>query len=206
MKKFVIPLARQYGCGGRTVSKMVADKLGIKYYDKELINIAAEQNGVDGEFYKNFDEKAGTKFASMFSMSSANSYFIPIYNDIQINYKLFYTQADIIKEVAKEPCIIVGRCADYILRDEENVINVFLHANIECRKKRLVEKYGVKDKNISKTIAKADKQRASYYNTYTDLTWGDVKNYNLTINTSHLTLEQVADVIVEYVRKYLSND
>ena len=139
MKKFVITLARQYGCGGRTVSKMVADKLGIKYYDKELINIAAEQNGVDGEFYKNFDEKAGTKFASMFSMSSANSYFIPIYNDIQINDKLFYTQADIIKEVAKEPCIIVGRCADYILRDEENVINgqksaegygIFLHCGL----------------------------------------------------------------------------
>lgn len=205
-KKIVITLARQYGCGGRTVSRMVAEKLGLNYYDKDLINLAAERNGVDSEFYKHFDEKAGVKFASMFSMSSPNSYFIPVYNDIQINDKLFYTQADIIKKAAEESsCIIVGRCADYVLRDMPNVINIFLHANLECRKKRLVEKYGVTDKNIDKVIAKADKQRAAYYNTYTDLEWGDVKNYNLTINTSHLTLEQVADIIVTYVKVYMSN-
>ena len=205
MAKTIITLARQYGCGGRTVSRIVAEKLGLNYFDRDLITMAAEKNGVDSDFYKNFDEKAGVRFASMFSMSAPSGYFMPIYNDIQVNDKLFYTQAKIIKKVAEESCIIVGRCADYVLRDEPNVIKIFLHANLECRKKRIVEKYGVADKNIEKVIAKADKQRANYYNTYTDLTWGDIANYNLTINTSGLTLEQVADIIVEYVKVYNSN-
>lgn len=199
---YIITIARQYGCGGRAVGRKLAEKLGVDYYDNELIRLAAEQNGVDEAFYREFDETAGSKLASMFSYSTpGGGYFLPLYNDLMVNDKLYYTQANIIKNVAKKPCVIVGRCADYILKDEPNIVKVFLHADLETRKDRIINKYGVEDKNIKKLITKADKRRATYYNTYTDQVWGDVKIYDITLDTSKLSLDMVVDMIYEYLQR-----
>lgn len=200
---FVITLARQYGCGGRTIGKLIADKLGIAYYDTDLIKMAAEKNGVSPEFYKEFDEKATSKFANLFGYSSGvGSFYSATYTDMVINDKVFFAQSEVIKEVAEKPCVIVGRCADYVLDDKPNLVKVFLHADMEARRDRIVNKYGIKDvKNIDKYILKADKRRAQYYNSYTDREWGEVKNYDITINTSRLSLEKVADIIISYLDK-----
>lgn len=199
---FVITIARQYGCGGRTIGKIISEKLGIGYYDTDLIRMAAEKNGVNPEFYKEFDEKAASKFASIFGYSNAvGNFYSPIYQDMLINDKLYFTQSQIIKEVSEKPCVIVGRCADHVLEGKENLVKVFLHADLNTRRDRIVNKYGIVDKNIDKYIAKADKRRASYYNNYTDKIWGSVSNYDITINTSKLSLEKVADIIINFLQE-----
>lgn len=200
---FVITIARQYGCGGRTVGKLVAEKLGINYYDTDLIKLAAEKNGVNPEFYKDFDEKATSKLASMFGYSTGmGSFYSSTYTDMVINDKVFFAQSEVIKEVAENPCVIVGRCADYVLDGKPNLVKIFLHADMDARRDRIVNKYGIKDvKNIDKYILKADKHRAQYYSCYTDKEWGDIKNYDITINTSKFSLEKVAEIILSYLEK-----
>lgn len=204
---FVITIARQYGCGGRTIGRLIAEKLGVDYYDNDLIRLAAEKNGVNPEFYKDFDEKAAGKFASIFGYSSSvGNFYTPLYNEMIVNDKLYFTQSAIIKEVAEKPCVIVGRCADHILEGKDNLVKIFLHADMETRKDRIINKYNITDKNIEKYIAKADKTRAQYYNSYTDKVWGAVSNYDLTLNTSKLGIEQVVDIIIEYLQKLPSKD
>ncbi len=205
---YVITVARQYGCGGRTVGKIVAEKLGIAYYDTDLIKLAAEKNGVNPEFYKEFDEKATSKFASMFGYSTGiGSFYSATYTDMVINDKVYFAQSEVIKEVAEKPCVIVGRCADYVLEGKENLVKIFLHADMAARRDRIVNKYGIKDvKNIDKHIIKADKHRAQYYNSYTDKEWGDIKNYDITLNTSKLSLEKVADIILNYLEQLEDNN
>lgn len=199
---FVITIARQYGAGGRTIGHKLAEKLNIDYYDNALIRKAAEKNGVSEEFYKEFDEKAASKFASIFGYSTPmGGYFMPPYADIIINDKLYYTQSSIIKECADKPCVIVGRCADYVLDGQPNLVKIFLHADLETRRDRIINKYGIQDKKIDKLIAKADKQRAQYYNTYTDKDWGEVTNYDITLNTSRMTIDEIVDVIYDYLQK-----
>lgn len=199
---FVITLARQYGCGGRTVGKILADKLGVSYFDTDIIRLAAEKNGVNPEFYKEFDEKATSRFAGLFGYStSVGSFYSTTYTDMVINDKVFFAESEVIKEVATKPCVIVGRCADHVLEGKENLVKVFLHADMSARRDRIVNKYGIKDvKNIDKYILKADKHRAQYYNSYTDKEWGNIQNYDLTINTSKLSLEKVADIILNYLQ------
>lgn len=199
-KTYIVTLARQYGCGGRIVGKKLAEKLGYNYYDNDLIKMAAKTNGVDENYYRDADEKARSKFSSVFAYGSpTGGYFMPMYSDLVVNDQLFYTQAAIIKEISLNPCVIVGRCADYILRDKTNLVSIFLHANMETRKLRLSERYGIEDKNLDKLITKADKRRATYYNTYTDQQWGDSKRYDLCIDTSRITIDQVVEVITNYL-------
>jgi cytidylate kinase len=196
---FIITISRQYGAGGRTVGKLLAEKLGVKYYDSELIVLAAKKNDVNSEFYKNYDEKVGKFFAGLFYYPSTIGYFSPVMNDVMVNDQLFNTQADIIKEISNEPCIIVGRCSEYILKDKPNLVRLYLYADMESRKKRIVEIYKEDAKNIEKAITKADKQRSSYYNYYTGREWGNPVNYDLCINTSKLTPEQVCNIFLKYL-------
>lgn len=197
---YVITIARQYGCGGRVIGKKIAEKLGIPYYDNELIKMAAKINGVGEEYYKDIDEKARGKFSSIFAYGTPNGgYFMPMYSDLLINDQLFYTQANIIKDIAMNPCVIVGRCADYILNDKPNLVKIYLHANMDTRRSRIRERYGVEDKDLEKIITKADKRRATYYNTYSDQAWGDSRIYDLCIDTSRLAIDQVVDIVYQYV-------
>lgn len=200
MSEYVITIGRQYGSGGRSVGKYLAEKLGVKYYDSELIRLAAEKNEVDSEFYKEADEKASKLFNGFFSFATPTGYYLPIYNDMIVNDALFMTQASIIREAAAQSCVIVGRCSEYILREHPNLVRVFLYADKEDRKKRLVEKYGESEKNVEKVIAKSDRQRSVYYNTYTDGGWGEMGNYDICINTSKLSIEGAAETVLDYIK------
>ncbi|NCA68393.1 MAG: cytidylate kinase-like family protein [Clostridia bacterium] len=190
---YVITIGRQFGSGGRSIGKYIAEKLNIPYYDSELITLAAEKFGLDSDVCKQNDEKSSKALVGLFS-SIPSGYYYPMYNDM-IKDTLFQAQAEIIREVAVKPCVIVGRCSDYILKDKPNVFKVFLYADVESRKKRLIERYGTTEK-LEKLLAKADKQRANYYNYYTDWVWGQKENYDICISTSKLTAAEVGDIII----------
>jgi cytidylate kinase len=204
MKNVIITIGRQYGCGGRTVGQLLADKLGVKYYDNRLISLTAEKSGVSKEYVADFDEKPRKFSSGLFSYGSVGAgNFYPLYDNIAINDKLFLVQSEIIREAANEACVIVGRCADFVLKDKPNLVRVFLYADIEPRKKRIIEKYGEGEdvKNLEKFIMKADKKRAAYYNSYSDGEWGAATNYDLCINTGKIPVDAVADLIIEYAEK-----
>ena len=165
MTNTVITIGRQYGSGGRFVAKKLAEKLGIPYYDKELLTLAAKESGICEEMFEDHDEKPTRSL--LFSLvtglqmrGDAGS----VYMDMPLNHKIFLAQFDTIRNIAaKGPCVIVGRCADYVLRDEKNVVSVFVKADMEDRKARAVKYYNVDPTKAEDVIRKADKQRASYY-------------------------------------------
>jgi cytidylate kinase len=191
--KYIITIGREYGSGGRFIGQKLAEKLGIKFYDQALINKAAEESGLSMAVFKNFDEKRDSIFAATPSMYSY---------DISLGQRVFLAQFDAIKKIAEEDesCVIVGRCADYVLRDMENVCNIFICAPMEEKIKRAVEFYGVKIEKASSVITKRDKKRKTYYNFYTDMDWGKASNYDLCIN-SKLGVENCENVIVTYVKE-----
>ena len=164
----VITIARQYGSGGHEVGEKLAGKLGVPFYDKALIAMAAKKSGLSEEVFADADEKATSSLLySMVMGSYAFGSRIPGINEMPINDKLFIIQSDIIKKAAAEgPCVIIGRCADYILRDFENCLNVFVHADKAARVKRIVGKNLCEAKKAPDFVTKKDKQRASYYNYY----------------------------------------
>lgn len=197
--KHVITISRQFGSGGRVIGYYIAEKLKIPFYDNKLISLAAQENNVSPEVYAAYDEKASKLFGNMVYANPSMGYFSPYIGEMAINDKLFKTQSDIILEKAKEPCVIVGRCSDFVLKKQPNVVNVFLYADLQSRKKRVEEKYEQKFKNTEKQILRIDKQRAHYYSTYTEQEWGNPINYDICINTSKLGIEKVGDFIIEYV-------
>lgn len=196
--EYVITIGRQFGSGGRSIGKYIAEKFGIPYYDSELITLAAEKYGLDSEVCKQNDEKSSKALVGLFS-SIPSGYYYPMYTDI-IKDTLFQAQAEVIKEVAAKPCVIVGRCSDYILKDKPKLFRVFLYADIETRKKRLADRYGTTEK-VEKLLAKADKQRANYYNYYTDWEWGAKENYDICINTTKMTTAEVGELLISILNK-----
>jgi cytidylate kinase len=189
--KYVITIGREYGSGGRFIGRMVAEKLGIDFYDNELIYEACKDSGISPKVFETFDEKTD----GFFSAAGMYSY------DMSLSQKVFLAQFEAIKKIASEKsCVIVGRCADYVLRDMENVCNIFICAPMEEKIKRAVEFYGVKIEKASSVITKRDKKRKTYYNFYTDMDWGKASNYDLCIN-SKLGVENCVNVIVTYVKE-----
>lgn len=170
----VITIGRQFGSGGRYVGRMLAEKLGIPFYDKELLSEAAKQSGICEEIFEDHDEKPTRSLlfnlvTGMQVHGDAGSY----YMDMPLNHKIFLAQFDAIRSIAdKGPCVIVGRCADYVLKDRPNTISVFLKAEMQSKVERAVKYYGVDPQKAEDRIRKADKQRASYYNYYATATWG----------------------------------
>lgn len=192
----VITISRQYGSGGRMVGQLLAERLGIPFYDNELINLAAEKTGLSKECFSNAEEtSASNLLLSLTTLTpSLDSYGLPL------SEKIFLVQSQVIKEVAeKGSCVIVGRSADYVLSDMENCINVFLQADLKDRVERAITEYGLTEKNVENTVIKTDKRRASYYSYFTGLKWGRTENYDLILNTSRMDLEKIADVIEKYV-------
>ena len=187
----VITIGRQFGSGGRYVGRMLAEKLGIPFYDKELLSEAAKQSGICEEIFEDHDEKPTRSLlfnlvTGMQVHGDAGSY----YMDMPLNHKIFLAQFDAIRSIAdKGPCVIVGRCADYVLKDRPNTISVFLKAEMQSKVERAVKYYGVDPQKAEDRIRKADKQRASYYNYYATATWGDVNNYDLCVDTGKLGVE-----------------
>ena len=198
----VITIGRQFGSGGRKVGKLLAEKLDIPYYDKELLAEAAKDSGICQEIFENHDEKP-TRSLLFSLVTGMQMHGDPgsMYMDMPLNHKIFLAQFDAIRRIASEgPCVIVGRCADYVLRDKPNAVSVFVKADIRQRMERAVSLYGVDPAKAEETVRKADKQRASYYNYYATATWGDVNNYDLCVDTGKLGIEGTVELIEQYLR------
>jgi len=196
MAGMIITVGRQYGSGGRYVARLLAEKLDIPFYDKELLAEVAKDSGICKELLEEHDEKNTKSF--LFSMMSGTSMGENgnMYMDMPMNHRIFLAQFDTIRRIADEgPCVIVGRCADYVLRDHENVLNVFIKADQEERIRRIVAYYGVDPLKAEEQLKKADKQRASYYNYYATGNWGDVSNYDLCVDTGAFGITGAVNVI-----------
>ena len=193
MKKRIITISRQFGSGGHSIAKAAAERMGIAFYDNQLITEVARQSGLSEEFIRENEEYAShsNSFLYQLAMSTAGTYGYP-----SVYQKLYEAQTKVIQDIAdKEPCIIVGRCADYILRDREDCLHVFIHAGNEHRAKRILEKYGTTDKTISQRIKDKDNRRRNYYRFHTDREWGVAANYSLALDSGVLGEALCVDII-----------
>ena len=198
MTKTIVTIARQYGSGGRLIGKKLAETLGVPFYDKELIALAAKRSGMSEEVFAKADERASSSLLYSLVMGSYTS----VANTMPINDKLFLLQVNIIQEAAKKgSLVIVGRCADYILRDEPRCLRVFLQAPKEIRVRRAVEEYGVDASKANDIVTKTDKQRGNYYNFYSNRRWGDMQNYDLILDTHMFGLQGSVDLILKAIEE-----
>lgn len=201
-KKVVITIARQYGSGGRTIGEMLANDMGIHYYDKELIKLASEDSGINERLFVNADEKI--KMTKLFKMvkNVYNGQLIPPESDNFVSdNNLFNYQAKVIKQLAEEEsCVIIGRCADYVLKDYDNVLSVFIHAPKDYCMEQAAKKVSMSSKELEKYIAKTDKRRAEYYKFYTGRDWTDARNYDLCLDSSKLGFERCVEEIQAYIK------
>lgn len=188
MKNRVITISREFGSGGRTIGKMTAQALGIPCYDAELIQKIALETG----FHENYIKEAGEYTpGGLLSNIFSNRAYGPTNEDY-----LWKVQYQIIAELAQqEPCVIVGRCADYILRDTAECLKVFIHANMDFRAKRIVEVYGERDTSPEQRLKEKDKRRAAYYRFYTNLHWGQAQNYHITLDSSEIGMDRCSEII-----------
>lgn len=198
----IITITRQYGSGGHDIGKLLAEKLGISFYDKELITLAAKESGFSPEVFEQADEKMTNSL--LYSLSTGlynygNGY--SAMGDLPVNDQLYILQHKIIKEKAeKEAFVVVGRCADYILKEYDNVVKVFVYADLETRAKRAVERQDIDPARARQAVSKADKTRANYYSFYSGQKWGAPENYDLCINSTNLDAGQAVDLIIDYLK------
>ena len=189
-KHIVITISREYGSGGRYIGKLIADKLGIKFYDKEFISKLVEQTGLSEEYIENNEQKremlAGLN----------NGYYVGLDNSDE----LFIKEAELIKELANtESCVIIGRCADFILNDRTDVIKVFIYSKMEDKINRATQIYGINPQDAEKQIKKINKLRANHYKHYTERDWSNYSNYDVCINSDSLGVEKSAELICDMV-------
>jgi cytidylate kinase len=197
----IITIARQFGSGGREIGHKIAEILGVKCYDRDLISLAAEKSGLSEEALHHADEKAASSLLYTLVMSS-NMYHSNVDRfNVPINDKLFCVQSEIIRDIAqRESCVIVGRCADYVLAEYPRVVRVFLYADFENRVKKICAEESISEADARERIVKTDKRRANYYNYYSGQKWGKIDNYDLALSTDKLGPEGTARFIVEYAR------
>lgn len=202
-QKIIITIGRQYGSGGRIIGKLLAEKLGISFYDKEIIEMAAKKSGMSQEAFEKVDETAASSllYSIATSVSMFGNYVSPQV-DLPLNDKLFIIQSEIIKSIAKKgSCVIVGRCADYILKDRSDIINLFIYADKESRKKRAINEYGISPNKVDSYLHKIDKKRSTYYNHYTGEKWGNYLNYHMCLDSSILGVEGTVHMIEEFIKE-----
>lgn len=198
--KYVITISRQFGSGGRAIAQKLATKLSIPFYDKELISIAAKESGISPEVFKDIDETAANSLLYSLSMGMYSFNGPLAMGDLPVNDKLYILQHQIIKELAaKGPCVIVGRCADYVLKENPHCVNVYIYADMEYRKKRAVVVHNIEERRAEPIINKTDKARANYYSFYTGQKWGQPQNYDLCIDSSKLSDDKIVDLICAYL-------
>jgi len=195
----IITIGREYGSGGREIGKALAEKLGISFYDKKIISLAAEKSGLSPEFITSNEQRTSGGIMNTMSVSPHynGGFFSP--HHLPLSETIFISQAQVIRDIAaKESAVIVGRCADYILAGRKNTVNIFIHAPKEDRVRRIMALYALSEADALKAIAKSDKERGNHYFRYTDMKWGKAQNYDLCVNSSLLgiegTVEMIADV------------
>lgn len=197
----IITIGRQYGSAGREIGYKVANDLGIKLYDKEMLDRAAKESGICQELFETHDEKPTNSFLYSLVMDTYSlGYTSGSYTDMPINHKVFLAQFDAIKKIADEgPCILVGRCADYALEEYDNVLSIFIHADLDARIRRIARIYDLTDAKAKDLIQKTDKRRSSYYNYYSNKKWGAADSYDICLDSSLLGIEGTADAIKQLV-------
>lgn len=201
MANKIYTIGREFGSGGREVGEKLAAKLGIKLYDKELLQQAAKDSGFCEEIFENHDEKPTNSFLYSLVMDtySVSGYSAAPFLDMPLNHKVFLAQFETIKKIAeKESCVIVGRCADYALSDNPDCINIFIHADLDVRIKNVSRNLNITENKARDIINKTDKQRASYYNYYTSKKWGYSKSYNLSLDAGKLGTDNCVEMILKF--------
>lgn len=198
----VITIGRQYGSGGRQIGQELAQLYGIKCYDKELLEHAANDSGICKELFENHDEKPTNSFLYSLVMDTYSfGYSSAAFTDMPMNHKIFLAQFDTIKKLAAEgPCVMVGRCADYALADMKNAISIFIHCDLDKRIQRISERHDKTANAAKDMILKTDKSRSSYYNYYTNKKWGEATSYHLCIDSGKFGIEGSVKAIAEAVK------
>jgi len=195
MSKYVITISREFGSGGRLIGKKLAAKLGIPCYDRTIIQKTAERSGLSPEFIARAEERARNRF--QFSVSSIGIGAPALdHSGVPVSHQAFFAQADVIREMAAQgPCVIVGRCSDYVLSEHDGCLKVFIHADFRARVKRCMEEYHLPPEDLEIKVRQMDRGRANYYNYYTGHTWGDMRLYDLTVNSSSAGINGAVDLI-----------
>ena len=196
MKNLIITISRQYGSGGRQIGQQLAKELNIPFYDKEIIDLAAKESGLAADFIRGQEQQLTQSllFSIVTNFTSNSSAFNP--NMLSLSDQVYLAEAKAIRSLAdKGSCVMVGRCADWVLEKDYDVLRVFVCAPIETRCKRAVEEYGDKAENIQKAVQTIDKQRARYCQHYCDKAWEDADNYDLCLNSGTISLDQCVAII-----------
>ena len=200
-KNIIINVGRQLGSGGHDIGRMLALDFAAKYYDRELLNLAAKESGFSEKIFEQNDEKKGF-FRGLFNMGSPHVNSGSLYKSDFSQESLFQFQSDAIRKAAKEgSCVFVGRCADYVLRDFPTVVNIFITASMEYRVEQIMNKQHLDEEAARAFIEKRENQRAEYYNYYTGKKWGHAASYDLCIDSSILGLVETEKIIAEFIRK-----
>ena len=200
-KHIIINVGRQIGSGGRVIAQKLAEKFGCKFYDREILNLAAKESGFSEKFFEQNDEQKGF-FKSLFHLHAPHVGDNNFYNSRFSQESLFLFQCEAIQKAASEgSCVFVGRCADYVLRDMENVVNIFVTANLEERIQRAMERHQCDHDTAQKMIEHGENNRASYYNYYTGKRWGHAAGYDLCVNTSLLGIDKTVEFVAEFIRQ-----
>lgn len=196
MDKYVVTIGREYGSGGRLIGQQLARELDVPFYDRELIALAAKESGLAEEFVQKMEQKITVSFFDNLYMTGY---------ELPLSEQIFLAQCKVIREIAeKSSCVIVGRCADYVLRDSPNCIKIFVHAPIEERMRRVREVYKENHHDLEDYIRRQDKNRASYYNYYTQQKWGKAQNYHLCIDSSigiPAAVHIIKELVTEFTRR-----
>ena len=192
----IITITRQYGSGGRAIGQKLAENIGVEFFDNKLLDIAASQSGIHKSHFENNDEKRPNSLLYLLSTTYGQG-------GVPFDDTVFFAQLNAIQKIAStQSCVIIGRCADYALRDFEGVINVFICAPFELRVKRAVEVYGIEEKHAADYVKQLDKQRTSYYNYYTDKRWGLPSNYHLCLDSSALGIDGSAFLLKQFTEDF----
>lgn len=202
MEHIVVTIARQYGSGGKTVGKMLAKEMEIPWYSRDILKMASEESGISEQLFMQFDEKLKSSLFKRISPDIYTGELIPPESSDFVSAKnLFNYQAEVIKKLAKtESCVIVGRAADFVLKDYPNVVSVFVHGSEEFNLARAMEQNSMTEEEMKKFIAKTDKYRADFYKHYTGRDWTDARNYDLCLNSSKLGFEKCVEEIRAYIK------
>lgn len=199
----IITISRQYGSGGREIGQRLADYYKIPFYDNELITRAAKESGFAKETFERAEEKATNSLLYSLAMG------INVYGNqdfgftgLSLDDRVFLAQSDVVRKVADEgPCVIVGRCADYVLKERDNLFNMFIQASLDYRMKRAVKEYGISEKTVAEVILKHDKQRANYYNYHVGEKWNNLYNYDFVIRSDYMGIDNAVESVIAYLGK-----
>lgn len=207
MAKFTVTIARGFGSGGRTIGKMLAERLNIRFYDREIMELASEQSGISLDLFHKADEAGKVAIFKRYDRSFGKEIIPPDRGEFTSDDNLFNFQSKVIREIAqKESSVIVGRCADHVLQGQKNVLRIFIYSSMDFCIDKVVELYGLSRKDAEKKIEKIDRARSTYYRYYTGSDWDNARNYDLCLNTEELGFERCVDIIEHYINVLYKNN